>query len=74
MDEEGMWAIVTLSVALQLMETHPLSIYSLKEETPKIHYYLAKKERKYQSEAVDIFLQELRDFINHNINIEPVID
>lgn len=74
MDEEGMWAIVTLSVALQLMETHPLSIYSLKEEPPKIHYYLAKKERKYQSEAVDIFLRELQDFINHNINIEPVID
>lgn len=56
------------------METHPLSIYSLKEEPPKIHYYLAKKERKYQPEAVDIFLQELQDFINHNINIEPVID
>ena len=74
MDEEGMWSIVTLSIAFQLMETHPLSIYSLKEEPPKIHYYLAKKERKYQSEAVDIFLQELQDFINHNINIEPVID
>ena len=33
-----------------------------------------EKERKYQPEAVDIFLQELQDFINHNINIEPVID
>ena len=42
-----------------------------------IYLYLIvddEKERKYQSEAVDIFLQELHEFINHYINIEPVID
>lgn len=73
MDEEGMWSIISLNMALQLAKTNPFSIYSLQEEPPKLQYYLAEKLNKYRSQAVEILIKELFSYIRNNINIEPKI-
>lgn len=73
MDEKDMWSIISLNMALQLAKTNPFSIYSLSEQPPKLHYYLAEKLNKYRSLAVEEFTKELYTFIRSNINIEPKI-
>ncbi len=73
MVEKDMWSIVSLSTALKIAKTNPISIYSIYEEPPKISFYMVEKEKKYRSEALDTFIHELFHYIRTSIDIESAI-
>lgn len=73
MIEKDMWSIVSLSTALKLVKTNPISINSIYEEPPKISFYMVEKEKKYRSEALDTFIDALFQYIRTSIDIESTI-
>ncbi len=73
LNDPNMWSIVPLSCALRLAKTYPISVFSIYEEPPKIDFYMVERDKTYHSEAVDLFIHELFQYIRTSINIESLI-